>query len=180
MGWLKFPPPPPGLKHIVPNYYFAFSCRPLGTLVRFQCGGGGGGGHSYCNASLSQFNVQKDSRALVRGMRGVGGGGWGGFKFDIFSRKQSPYLRKTGHIFPCILYFFIHTQPNNIGPAWQEPRDWGSLNFSESDRRKGGGGAQLLLISLVTTWGGGGGGGAQLLLISLVTTWGGGGTAITY
>ena len=32
---------------------------------------GGGGGHSNCNASLSQPNVQKNSRALVR----VGGGG---------------------------------------------------------------------------------------------------------
>ena len=30
-------------------------------------GGGGGGGHSNCNASLSQPNVQKNSRALARG-----------------------------------------------------------------------------------------------------------------
>ena len=29
--------------------------------------GGGGGGHSNCNASLSQSNVQKNNRALVRG-----------------------------------------------------------------------------------------------------------------
>ena len=34
----------------------------------------GGGGHSSCNASLSQPNVQKNSRALVRGMGGGGGG----------------------------------------------------------------------------------------------------------
>ena len=59
------------------------------------------------------------------------------------------FLRKTGHIFPCILYFFIHPQPNNIGPARQEPRHWGSLNFSKSDRRRGG--AQLLLICFATT-----------------------------
>ena len=26
-------PPPLGLKHLVPNYYFAFSCRPLGAMV---------------------------------------------------------------------------------------------------------------------------------------------------
>ena len=39
---------------------FAFPCRPLGALVRFPCG------HSNCNASLSQPNVQKNSRALVR------------------------------------------------------------------------------------------------------------------
>ena len=32
---------------------------------------GGGGGHCSCSASLSQPNVQKNSRALVRG---VGGG----------------------------------------------------------------------------------------------------------
>ena len=49
---------------------FAFPCRPLGALVRFPCGGGGGG-QSNCNASLSQSNVQKNNRALVRG----GGGG---------------------------------------------------------------------------------------------------------
>ena len=36
----------------------------------------GGGGHSSCNASLSQPNVQKkNSRALVRAMGGGGGGG---------------------------------------------------------------------------------------------------------
>ena len=29
--------------------------------------GGGGGGHSNCNASLSQSNVQKNNIALVRG-----------------------------------------------------------------------------------------------------------------
>ena len=31
------------------------------------CVGGGGGGHVNCNASLSQPNVQKTSRAHVRG-----------------------------------------------------------------------------------------------------------------
>ena len=36
---MRVPPPPLGLKHLVPNYYFAFSCRPLGTLGRFPCGG---------------------------------------------------------------------------------------------------------------------------------------------
>ena len=52
-------------------------------------------------------------------------------------------------MFPCILYFFIHPQPNNIRPAGQLPRDWSSLNFSESGwgRRW----AQLLLISCATT-----------------------------
>ena len=34
--------------------------------------GGGGVGHSNCNASLSQPNVQKNSRAPVKGR--VGGG----------------------------------------------------------------------------------------------------------
>ena len=52
-------------------------------------------------------------------------------------------------MFPYILYFFIHLQPNNIGPVGQLPRDWSSLNFSESGwgRRW----AQLLLISCATT-----------------------------
>ena len=35
-------------------------------------------------------------------------------------------------MFPCILYFFIHPKPNNIGPARQQPRDWGSLLISLS------------------------------------------------
>ena len=53
---------------------FAFPCRPLGALVRFTCGEGGRGGggregHIISNASLSQPNVQKNSRAHVRGKR---------------------------------------------------------------------------------------------------------------
>ena len=47
---------------------------------------------------------------------------------------------------PCILYFFIHPQPNNIGIARQQPREWGSLLLSLSLV-----GAQLLLISFATT-----------------------------
>ena len=40
----EYPPPhPPGLKRLVPNYYFAFSCRPVGAVLRFPCLGGGGG-----------------------------------------------------------------------------------------------------------------------------------------
>ena len=34
-------------------------------------GGGGGWGHSSCNASQSQSNVQKNSRTLVKGMGGL-------------------------------------------------------------------------------------------------------------
>ena len=51
------PPPPKGLKRIVPtgNCYFTFSC-PLGASVRLPCGGGGG--HKSCNLSLSQPFVQ--------------------------------------------------------------------------------------------------------------------------
>ena len=75
-----------------------------------------GGGHSNCNASLSQSNVQKNNRALVR----RGGGGGGGLKLEkinagitIKSTPSSPHLRKIGHRFPCILYFCIQPQPNN-------------------------------------------------------------------
>ena len=64
--------PPLGLKCIVPNIYLAFSCRPLGSLIEFPCGGG----DCSCNASLSQPNVQKNSRVFVRAMRG------GGLKFE--------------------------------------------------------------------------------------------------
>ena len=35
-------------------------------------------------------------------------------------------------MFPCIFYFFIHPQSHNIGPAPQQPRDWGSLLISLS------------------------------------------------
>ena len=48
-------------------------------------------------------------------------------------------------MFPCIFYFFHSPQPNNIGPACQQPRDWGSLNFSESG---GGGGHSYYLLAL--------------------------------
>ena len=53
-------------------------------------------------------------------------------------------------MFICILYFFIHPQPNNIGPARQQPRDWGSLLNSLSLVGEGGG-AKLLQISFATT-----------------------------
>ena len=56
----------------------------------------------------------------------------------IAGEQSSPHLRKIGHMFPCILYFFHSPQPNNIGPAWQQPRARGSLfYFSESDRGEG-------------------------------------------
>ena len=42
--------------------------------------------------------------------------------------------------------FFHSPQPNNIGPARQQPRDWGSLLISLS--LVGEGGAQILLIAL--------------------------------
>ena len=58
-------------------------------------------------------------------------------------------LEKTEHIFPCILYFYIHPEPNNIGPARQQPRDWGSLNFSESGRRRRGHSYYLLALRLL-------------------------------
>ena len=57
---MRVPPwAPSGTQTSCSYYYFAFSCRPLGALVRFPIGGGGGGGgHISCNASLSQPNVQ--------------------------------------------------------------------------------------------------------------------------
>ena len=39
---------PPELKQLVPNYYLAFSCRPLGALVRFPCVWGGGAQQLQC------------------------------------------------------------------------------------------------------------------------------------
>ena len=72
-----------------------------------------GSGHSSYNASLSQPNVQKNSRALVRGM----GGGGLKIKKKMQENNIAHTLEKIGHRLPCILYFFIHPQPNNIGPS---------------------------------------------------------------
>ena len=47
------------------------------------------------------------------------------------------------HIFNCILFFFIHPQPNNIDPARQQPRS-GALLISL--RMVGGGGGQSLYL----------------------------------
>ena len=93
-----------------------------------------GGGHCSCNASQSQPDVQKNSRALVRGM----GGGACILREKNARIQKSPHLRKNGHMFPCILYFFIHPQPYNIGPARQQPRNWGSLLISLSLVGEGG------------------------------------------
>ena len=43
-------------------------------------------GHSSCNVSLSQLNVQKNSRALVRGMAGL--------KFEKNARKTIKFTSK--------------------------------------------------------------------------------------
>ena len=45
--------PPPGLQRLVPNYYFVFSCHPVGAVLRFPSGGGG-----TAVAMLSQPNIQ--------------------------------------------------------------------------------------------------------------------------
>ena len=56
--------------------------------------GVGVGGHSNCNASLSQSNVQKNNRALVRGggvlkLEKINAG------ITILSTPSSPHLRKN-------------------------------------------------------------------------------------
>ena len=52
-------------------------------------------------------------------------------------------------MFPCILYFFIHSQPNNIGPARQQPRGICSLLISLSLVRGGGHSYYLLALWLL-------------------------------
>ena len=83
-----------------------------------------------------------------------GAGGGGGLKFEkkMLEKKQSsPHLRKSGHRFPCILYFFIHPQPNNVGPARQQPRALFliSLNLVREGR---GTAIAYLLCDYWTTW----------------------------
>ena len=48
---------------IVPNYmyYFAFSCRPLGALVRFPCWGGGGAQQLQCKSESAQCSEKQQS-----------------------------------------------------------------------------------------------------------------------
>ena len=90
-------------------------------------------GHINCNASLSQPNVQKNSRAHVRGR--------GGLKFE---KKM---LEKLGRRSPAFCTFHS-PQPNNIGPAWQQPR---SLFLISLGLVAEGRGAQLLHISFAIT-----------------------------
>ena len=82
---------------LVPNYYLTVSHCPLGALVRFPCGEGA----QQFNASLSQPNVQKNSRALVRGM--------GGLKFKKNARNNKAHtLEKNWH---SLLYFVLFHSP---------------------------------------------------------------------
>ena len=52
----------------------------------------------------------------------------GGLKFKKLEKTFKSIPKKKLGILcsPVFLYFFIHPQPNNIGPA-RQPRDWGSL-----------------------------------------------------
>ena len=57
------------------------------------------------------------------------GGGGGGLKFEKKNagKQSSLHLRKKSDIGPLYFVLFHSSQPNNIGPAQQQPRDWGSL-----------------------------------------------------
>ena len=54
-------PTPLGLKRLVINYYFAFSCRPLGVLVMFPCERGGGAQQLQCKSESAQCSEKQDS-----------------------------------------------------------------------------------------------------------------------
>ena len=77
--------------------------------------------------------------------------GDGGLKFEKKNKcwkKIVHTLEKMGIGSPVFCTFFIHPKPNYIGPARQQPRDWGSLlNFSESGR--GGHSNYLLALRLL-------------------------------
>ena len=77
----------------------------------------GGGGHSSCNASLNQPLCSEKQHSPCEGDGGLE------FEKKMLENNKVHTSEKTGHMFPCILYFFIHPQPNNIGPARQQPRD---------------------------------------------------------
>ena len=117
---------------------------PIAALVRFTCGWGGGGREQFqCKSESAQCSENQQSPCGAGCLKSEKKNA------EKTSKSQSSlHLRKNEHRFPCLLYFFIHRQPNTISPARQQPRDWGYLfNFYES----GPSGAQLLLITVVTT-----------------------------
>ena len=110
------------LKHLVPNYYFCISLSssfyfgkvPM-LVERWQIN---------CNASFSQPNVQKNSRAHVRGGLKI----WK--KKMLEKNNQAPHKKAFGHRLPYILYFFIH--PNPITQALSGSSLGLLFNFPES------------------------------------------------
>ena len=71
----------------------------------------GGGGHSSCNASLSQPNIQWSDKQQSP----CEGDGGGGLKFEKKARKtmkSTPAKKKLGIGSPVFCTFFIH--PNQI------------------------------------------------------------------
>ena len=105
-----------GLKRLVPNYNFAFFHCPLGASVRFPCGGGGGGG----GGGAQQLQCKSSAQCSEKQQSPCeGDGGGGGLKFEktMLEKIKPTPKKKIGHRFPCILYFFTHPQPNNIGPS---------------------------------------------------------------
>ena len=90
----------------------------------------GGAQQLQCKSESAQCS-EKSNRTLVRGM---------GLKFEKKNARKtikSTPKKKLGIGSP-VFCTFSFTQPNNIGPARQQPRDWGSLfNFSESGRGRG-------------------------------------------
>ena len=93
--------PPLGLKRLVPNYYFAFSYRPLGALVKFPCGEG-----------AQQLQCKSESAQCSEKQQSPCEGDWG-LKFEkkMLENNKTHTLEKNGHWLPCILYFFIHPNP---------------------------------------------------------------------
>ena len=60
---------------------------------------------------------------------------------------------KNGHSFPCILFFFIHLQPNNICTAWQQPRALFLIPLSLVEEGWGGHSFYILALRLLDCMG---------------------------
>ena len=59
-------------------------------------------------------------------------------KINAGKTIKFPLKKKLGIGSPVYFVPFIHSQPNNMGPARQQPSDCGSLfNFSETGRGRG-------------------------------------------